>query len=170
MDFSRGGHRRGCKTFSALICFPTITLATFLHPHFDQASFGAQCWSLPSPSATFRVSVHKIPQLFTRILSYPTVGETLLIITGLGNAAFDDIDKATLAAFQAGVTDIADPVAREALRLPAGRGGMGLRSIRDSAPLAFIGATVAARALRHHLVTRACAARIEANPDPRVSS
>ena len=88
----------------------------------------------------------------------------------LGRAAFADIDDAVLDAFQKGVTDIPDAVAREALRLPAGRGGMGLRSAEDSAPLAFIGAVVAARALRHHLVTDTCAERLDASPDQRVEA
>ena len=157
--------------------------------HFTTADFellGVPCGDDASVTTACDALARKVEQRLGRVaqLSDPQVVFSLLRHCGgfplgnflarasgpLGNAAFDDIDKATLAAFQAGVTDIADPVAREALRLPAGRGGMGLRSIRDSAPLAFIGATVAARALRHHLVTRACAARIEANPDPRVTA
>ena len=88
----------------------------------------------------------------------------------LGRDAFARIDKAVLTAFQEGVTDICDPIARKALCLPAGKGGMGLRSAEDSAPLAFVGAVVAARALRHHLVTPVCAERLDAAPDPRIDA
>jgi hypothetical protein len=86
----------------------------------------------------------------------------------LGAAAFRDIDAATLRAFETGVSSLNEGLAREAIRLPPRHGGLALRSVEDSAPLAFVGAWVAAKALRRHLVSADNAARIDAAGDPRL--
>ena len=85
--------------------------------------------------------------------------------------AFAAADRATQEAFDAAVVDFHSPLAREALRLPPRHGGMGLRSVEATAPLALVAASVAGRANRRMLMSPAAVAASDAaGIEPRLAA